>query len=73
MKIYEATPCKVENCLFNRSCTCTIIIRPSVDEFGVCEHLTMLKLDADFREQEKSRQLRVLEADGLFPLPERFC
>ena len=72
MKIYVATPCKVENCIFNRLSTCTIVDRPSIDETGTCEQLTMLNLDEDFRELEKSRQLHSLEASGVFPLPERF-
>jgi len=73
MKIYEATICKAEYCLFNRSSTCTIINRPQLDESGVCEHLTMLKIDENFREQEKVLQLQALEESGMFPLPVRFC
>ena len=73
MKIFVATPCKVENCIYNRSCTCTLVNRPSINESGTCEQLSMLILDSDFRELEKSRQLRVLEANSIFPLPDRFC
>jgi len=73
MKIYVATPCKVEFCLFNKQSTCTLIERPSIGESGMCEQCIMLVLDDNSRELAKAQQLRMLEDSGLFPLPDRFC